>query len=429
MLKQIVHQSPKLVSFIALLQLNLSKPQRKHVQRIADAAIVSTHPHKTLCSLYEVMVDAPDATNAADCLRISPWVATNIREPLQEFVLADLLAYAEATGEHTLYVSVDDSLTGKDIDTRHLEPVDFHHDHTRSRPGKPGSTNGVVHLEVRVQLGTQAYSFDHRLYMREKTVRRLNRRRPKEQRLRFRSKYNLAREMLEDLDGKLPAGFRVYVLFDSWYASHKLLKLCRRKGWHVICALKSNRCLNGKQVSQWNRDLKHRRYLRVSGTATDAKVCRYWVRQISGRLNKVPFDVCVFISKRHPRDRRPKYFLSTDTTLSAQAALTIYQKRWPIEVDNFYLKQALGLGDFRVRSFEAVEKWYAIVFLALTYLQWRLNHAKGPHRAPNLAAIIRQHREEHACQVLIAACEQAICSGDLGAVLRRFSSRRQLSTV
>jgi hypothetical protein len=429
LLKQIVHHSPKLVSFIALLHLNLSKPQRKHVQRIADAAIVSTHPHKTLRSLYDVIVDAPDATNAADCLRISPWTATDIRERLQDFVVADLLADAEATGERRLFISIDDSLTRKDVDTRHLEPVDFHHDHTRSRPGKPVYTNGLVHIEVRLQLGTRAYSFDHRLYMREKTIRRLNRHRPKGQRLRFRSKYNLARETLEALDAKLPTGFRVYVLFDSWYASHKLLKLCRRKGWHVICALKSNRCVNGKQVSQWNRDLKHRRYLRVRLTATEKKERRYLVRQVSGRLNKVPFDVCVFISKRHPRDSRPKYFLCTDTTLSAQAALTIYQKRWPIEVDNFYLKQALGLGDFRVQSFEAVEKWYAIVFLALTYLQWRLNHAKGPHRAPNLAAIIRQHREEHACQVLIAACEQAICSGDLGAVLRRFSSRRQLSTV
>ena len=428
MLKQIVHHSPKLVSFIALLHLSLSKPQRKHVQRIADAVIVSNQPHKTLRSLYEVIVDAPDATNAADCLRISPWSATDIREPLQDFVVADLLADAEATGERTLFVSIDDSLTGKDVDTRHLEPVDFHHDHTRSRPGKPVYTNGVVHIEVRLQLGTRAYSFDHRLYMREKTVRRLNRHRPKEERLRFRSKYNLAREMLEDLHAKLPAGFQVYVLFDSWYASHKMLKLCRRKGWHVICALKSNRCVNGKQVSQWNRDLKHRRYLRVRLTATEEKGRRYLVRQVTGRLNKVPFDVCVFISKRHPRDPRPKYFLCTDPTLSAQGVLTIYQKRWPIEVDNFYLKQALGLGDFRVQSFEAVEKWYAIVFLALTYLQWRLNHTKGPHRAPNLAAIIRQHREEHAYRVLVSACEQAIRSRDLDAVIQRFISRRQPAT-
>ena len=100
-----------------------------------------------------------------------------------------------------------------------------------------------------------------------------------------------------------------------------------------------------------------------------------------------------------------------------------------IEVDNFYLKQALGLGDFRVQSFEAVEKWYAIIFLALTYLQWRLNHSDGTQAYANLAAVIQQHREEHACQVLTAACEQALQLGDLTAVLQRFISRRQPQTT
>lgn len=429
MLKQIVHVSPKLVSFIALLHLTLSKPQHKHVQRIADAAIVSQQPHKTLRSLYEIIVEAPDPTNAADCLRIGPWAAQDIREPLREFVLEDLIAYAEATGDYTLFASIDDCLSDKDSATRHLEPVDFHHDHTKSGAKKATYTNGVVHVEVRLQIGQRAYSFDHRLYLREKTVRRLNRHRAKPERLHYRSKYSLAREMLAALAALLPPGFQVYVLFDSWYASNKLLKFCRRKGWHVICALKSNRSLNGKQVKQWNRDLKHRRYLKVRLPATEGKARRYLVRQLAGRLNKLPFDVCVFISKRHPRDQHPKYFLCSDVSLSAQAVLTIYQKRWPIEVDNFYLKQALGLGDFRVQSFEAVEKWYATIFLALTYLQWRLNHSDGPPACSNLAAVIQQHREEHACQVLTAACEQALQLGDLTAVLQRFISRRQPQTT
>jgi hypothetical protein len=72
LLKRIVHQSAKLVMFIGLLQLPLTKPQRQHVQRLADAVIVSEARHKTLSALYALIVAAPDATNAADCLRISP---------------------------------------------------------------------------------------------------------------------------------------------------------------------------------------------------------------------------------------------------------------------------------------------------------------------------------------------------------------------
>jgi hypothetical protein len=39
-----------------------------------------------------------------------------------------------------------------------------------------------------------------------------------------------------------------------------------------------------------------------------------------------------------------------------------------VEVDNFYLKEALGLGDFRLHSFEASDKWFAVVLLAMNYL-------------------------------------------------------------
>jgi hypothetical protein len=43
------------------------------------------------------------------------------------------------------------------------------------------------------------------------------------------SKYALAREMLAELAELLPKGYPVYVLFDSWYASAKLIKFCRRQ--------------------------------------------------------------------------------------------------------------------------------------------------------------------------------------------------------
>ena len=165
------------------------------------------------------------------------------------------------------------------------------------------------------------------------------------------------------------------MLFDSWYAANGILKFCRRQGWHVICAIKSNRKFDDKKLSQWPQALRHQRYQRVQLTATDQRSRTYLVRTRRGKLSQLPFEVCVLISQRHHRDQHPKYFLCTDLSLTAQQILPIYQKRWPIEVDNFYVKQHLGLADFRVQSYEATEKWFAIVFLALVFLQWRLNHA------------------------------------------------------
>jgi hypothetical protein len=418
LLKQIVHHSAKLITFLALLQMTLSKPQRRHIRRITDAVIVCDMPHKTLSGLYRHIVDAPDASNAADCLRISPWEANDVNKPRRDFVMRDLLRYAEETGQRKVFVSIDDSLTGKDKGTRHLEPVEFHYDHTKSTRKKASYTNGVVHVEVRVQIGDRAYAYDYRIYMREKTVRRLNRKRAKENRLRFRSKYNLAREILVDLQTRLPKGYQVYVLFDSWYASNKLLKFCRRQGWHCLCAIKSNRVLDGKKLSQWNKTLKHRRYQQVTLTAANRRTRTYQVRVLRGKLNNFPDEVCVIISKRHPGDKCPKYFLCTDLSPAPQAVLTDYQKRWPVEVDNFYVKQFLGLGDFRLRSYQAIEKWYAIVFLAFNYLQWRLNHE---HRHFNsLADVVREHRCEHAQSLLEAACRETLRLGSVIPVFKRF---------
>ena len=168
MLKLIVQHSPQLLAFLCGLHLRLHKPQWQHVMRMADALIVSEARHKTIASLYRVIVEAPDPSNGADSLRLSPWTADDLRAPLRHFIVTDLVAYAHETDKWTLYVSLDDSLGEKDKGTRHLEAVEYHHDHTKSQgKKKPYYTNGAVHVEVRLELGTRSYAYDWRLYLRE----------------------------------------------------------------------------------------------------------------------------------------------------------------------------------------------------------------------------------------------------------------------
>ncbi|MGK7877323.1 MAG: hypothetical protein AB4426_29705 [Xenococcaceae cyanobacterium] len=81
-------------------------------------------------------------------------------------------------------------------------------------------------------------------------------------------------------------------------------------------------------------------------------------------------------------------------------------KRWPIEMDYWYLKQRLGLGDFRLHSYEAIHKWYTVVHLTFTFLQWRLYEARAQGDSlRSVADVIRVHRQEHAQEMLIAACK------------------------
>ena len=105
------------------LEIKLSKPQQQHILNLADALLVC-EDKKTLAALQRQFITAPDASNMADFLRISPWCAEEARARLR----ANQVAWAIAQAEHTpkiIYINLDDSLGEKDKDTRHLEPVDW----------------------------------------------------------------------------------------------------------------------------------------------------------------------------------------------------------------------------------------------------------------------------------------------------------------
>jgi hypothetical protein len=84
MLKAIVRPSPLVVSFILLVQVVLSKPQREHVTRLVDALLVSPR-RKTLSDLYRQYVMELDPKAAADLFRESPWRPEDVRGARRKF--------------------------------------------------------------------------------------------------------------------------------------------------------------------------------------------------------------------------------------------------------------------------------------------------------------------------------------------------------
>jgi hypothetical protein len=419
MLTRIVHQSAELCTFFDQLNIDLSQPQRRHILNLADALLVCEDT-KTLAALQRQFLAAPDASNMADFLRISPWQAADVRSALRGNQVAWLLEQAERQGlPQVLYINLDDSLGEKDKHTRHLEPVDWFHDHSESTKKRPCFKNAFCYLVCTLRLGPLTVTVDLRLYLREKTVRRLNRHRALGQRIPFRSKNSLARAMLEALRPLLPAGWTLYVQFDSWYASEDLIKYVRRQGWHVTCGLKCNRKLNGQRLDQLAYALRHRRYTRVCVTAADGDKMTYYVRQTTGRLVHVPYDVRVFFSKRHPREKSQAYFMSTDLTRSAQQALQGYRGRWSCEVVNFYLKTQLGLADFRVQSYEAVDKYLVVVLLTWAYVERRFEQERSA-QIKTYGDLIRRHRDAHAVDWLTEALEMMRETNDVQLVLQHF---------
>lgn len=419
MLTRILHNSPQLCAFLDHLDLELYRPQHRHILNMADALLVC-EDEKTLAALQRQFVEAPDASNMANFLRISPWKADEARAALRAHQVAWIIAAAEQTGEpKNIYINIDDSLGEKDKDTRHLEPVDWHFDHSESTKNKPRYKNAFCYVVCTMRVGQNVATADLQLYLRERTVRRLNRKRPKEDRIPFRSKYRIARQILEALRPLLPTGWQVYVQFDSWYASKKLIKYVRRQRWHVTCGLKCNRKLDGKRIDKHAQEFRHQWYTRVSVTTTDEEKRTYYVRRRDGRLAEVPFDVRVYFSKRHPREKFPAYIACTDLACSAKQALQGYTWRWSCETVNFYLKTQTGLEDFRVQSYEAVDKYIVVVHLAWAYVEQRFAQERST-QIKTYGDIIRRHRNEHAIDWLTGAIKMAAETGDVESVLQRF---------
>ena len=76
------------------------------------------------------------------------------------------------------------------------------------------------YLECTLHAEDLTATADLRLYLRDKTVRRLNRHRPPEQRA-LSQQVPLGVGDLEALKPLLPEGWVIYVQFDSWYASER----------------------------------------------------------------------------------------------------------------------------------------------------------------------------------------------------------------
>ncbi len=236
--------------------------------------------------------------------------------------------------------------------------------------------------------------------------------------------------MLQQVIPHLPPAHPVYVLFDSWYTSAKLVKWIRQQGWHVIGAVKSNRKRDGQRLTAWHHALKGHCYDRVSLQLANKRRRTCWTRTLLGRIRGVPGLVRVVISQRGPGVRTPKYFLCTDSELRAQGILTRYQQRWSQEVDYWYAKMQLGLGDYRLHSHEAIGKWYAAVYLVLVYWYWqRYEHESRHGRSTSQSEVLAWLRQGYQREVLRAACEEVARGAAVEEVVERYVGARTVSAA
>jgi hypothetical protein len=183
------------------------------------------------------------------------------------------------------------------------------------------------------------------------------------------------------LDADIPDGLEVTVLFDAFYLCPAVVNACRQRKWRYIGVSKANRWLtvNGARhkVGAYGRNILNRsgRWHRIKGLR---KTSCYKLAQRVGAMNKLGRVKVVFSRRRG--ERSVVALVTNDLRASMKKVVSLYLKRWAIEVMIKEQKQHLGLGDYRVWRRRAIVRHLCLVdsaYACLTHVGLNDQHAQG----------------------------------------------------
>jgi len=219
----------------------------------------------------------------------------------------------------------------------------------------------------------------------------------------FKSKIQIAiKDIIKPL--KNPPGTELMIVCDSWWYSAILIKSCRELGHHVTCQVKSNKKVildTGEflQVKTYANQLDKIEFKKIAVQARGKKRSYYIVEQLvsldrSGQVRLV-------ISKEN-LDAEPKFYVCTNTNLSAEEILSIYEDRWDIETAHREANQKLGFKDYQLRSKNAIERFMQLVFAIWTgILLVEIENPPSCAKKKTLGDMVDQVRSESIVDLMV----------------------------
>lgn len=178
----------------------------------------------------------------------------------------------------------------------------------------------------------------------------------------------LFRQMLKDF---VPPTWvrQVVVVADAGFAANETLRLITKKRYGYVFAMpRTRKFTNGKHLRDLVYHLPKSCYYRRASYKPDGRRKDYWVFMRHATLHKLG-DVTMVLSKKRRNDgpKGVKILVTNLTTTSAGAILSIYARRWGVEVTIKELKSGVHLGQMQVtKASERVER--SIVLSVRAYL-------------------------------------------------------------
>jgi SRSO17 transposase len=375
--------------------------QFRHFQNYLTGLIVLEN--KSMANIARCVLDSADKTNLSRFFSEAPWLAKAVNQRRIAYLLESTKHQRRGANKSALIL--DDTLC------EHVgslfEYIDRHYNHGNK-------TYPLAHNLVTSHYVSEAVRFpvDLRMYRRydectrwEEFVKKhfpeqeIPKRKKERTRLhkkvdpilledpefrdlheQFRTKIVLAIELIEKaIEHNLPFST---VLFDGWYLAPHLVEVIEQYNKDWISILKTNRNLETNsfvlrdsagqpiplagshiKVKQLVPLIPHNAYKAVK---IDDQI--YYCFTITVRLPSLG-KVRIVISFDNPELEGTYAVLVTNRLdWNARHIIALYLQRWPIET--FYQdgKQLLGLNEYRMRTAEAIQKHWCLVFVAYSLL-------------------------------------------------------------
>ena len=318
----------------------------------------------TIDRLVKSLRNTTHRTNHGEFLWRSNWDESAI---MQQIALDRLRSLFTRKDDHLFFI-IDDTQTLKRA--KKMEGVGKLHHHATGKYG-----TGHTILKVCLYYRGVTIPWASLLYIKQEHAGKLK--------VPFRKLTELAGQVIKE--AALPEKFKVTVLFDAFYLCPNVVNACKERKWHYIGVGKSNRWFTvgsiKRKLAKYGRNVLHNSGIWCNVTGL-RKTKKYRLAERIGKLNKLGTVKIVF--SRRKGENKHIAIVTDNLRASMKTIVADYLKRWSIEMLIKDEKQHLGLGDYRVKRYQAVVRHLRLVdcaYACLTHVGIKAYRAQGQNKS------------------------------------------------
>lgn len=311
-------------------------------------------------AISSVCLEKMDQSSLNRFINNTRWDPRKLNEERLKLLQNNLQTRSVETG----FLIIDDTILEKT--GKKMEGTSYHYNNSKKK-----SINGHNLVTSHYRDGKKDYPLHFELYRRKQELEE------KGELEKFKTKIDIAIELI---DAAIAANIRCKVaVFDSWYFAKQICDHLILHGIDWVSRAKLNRVINlpeGKiNLEVWIKNLPDSHFtpcpvpLLLEDEESGEKIEYQYVYETILNLSDLDSVKCIVI-KKELDDETGIVLVSSRTDWNAKKIITIYRMRWKIETFYRDSKQNLGLGNYYLRSLSGIKRYWTLIFLSYTFLQY-----------------------------------------------------------